>query len=55
MAEHGLITKASAHSFQQTLARLEAALKDKNMTIFARVDHAKGAAAVGLVFVQLPW
>ena len=35
MAVEGLITKASAHSFEDTLARLEAALKDKNMTLFA--------------------
>ncbi len=48
MAEEGLITTASAHSFAETLSRLEAALQDKGMTIFARVDHAAGAASVNL-------
>ncbi len=48
MTEDGLITTASVHEFDKTLARLEAALRDKGMTIFARVDHAEGAAAVGL-------
>jgi uncharacterized protein (DUF302 family) len=28
--------------------RLEAAVKAKGMTLFARIDHAAGAAAVGL-------
>ena len=44
----GLITVASAHSFSETLARFEAALLGTNMTVFARVDHAGGAAAAGL-------
>jgi uncharacterized protein (DUF302 family) len=44
----GLITKASAHSFSETLARFDAALLAMNMTIFGRVDHAGGAAAAGL-------
>jgi uncharacterized protein (DUF302 family) len=48
MAEEGLITSASAHHFAKTLTRLEAALKEKNLTIFARVDHAAGAASVSL-------
>jgi uncharacterized protein (DUF302 family) len=48
MAEEGLITTASAHSFAESLLRLETALHEKGMTIFARVDHAAGAAAVNL-------
>jgi uncharacterized protein (DUF302 family) len=44
----GLITTASAHSFSDTLARFQAALLGANMTVFARVDHAGGAAAAGL-------
>ncbi len=47
MVEDGLITTASAHSFAQTLARLEAAVAEKKLTIFARVDHAAGAASIG--------
>jgi uncharacterized protein (DUF302 family) len=31
-----------------TLDRLEAMLKAKGITVFARIDHAAGAAAVGM-------
>jgi uncharacterized protein (DUF302 family) len=47
-AQEGLITKPSAHSVSVTLDRLEAALKERGLTIFARLDHAAAAAAVGL-------
>ena len=48
MGTDGLITIRSAHGPQDTLARLEAAVKAKGMTVFARIDHAAGAAAAGL-------
>jgi uncharacterized protein (DUF302 family) len=48
MAADGLITLRSKHGPQETMARLEAEVKAKGMTVFARVDHAAGAAAVGL-------
>jgi uncharacterized protein (DUF302 family) len=48
MAEPGLVTKTSLHDFATTLARLTAALEAKGVTIFARIDHAAGAASVGL-------
>jgi uncharacterized protein (DUF302 family) len=48
MAEHGLVTRASVHDFATTLDRLTAALKAKGITVFARIDHAAGAASVGL-------
>ncbi len=48
MVEEGLITKASALTFPETLARLEAALPERGMTLFARVDHAEGAKEVGM-------
>jgi uncharacterized protein (DUF302 family) len=44
----GLVTVPSAHGAAATLDRLEALLKQKGVTVFARVDHAAGAAAVGL-------
>jgi uncharacterized protein (DUF302 family) len=47
----GLITKPSAYSVDTTLDRLEAALKERGFMIFARLDHAAAAAAVGL---QMP-
>jgi uncharacterized protein (DUF302 family) len=47
MAGNGLVTRRSAHDFATTLARLVAALEAKGITIFARIDHAAGAASVG--------
>ncbi len=44
----GLTTLPSAHGAKETMDRLEAAIRAKGMTIFARIDHAAGAAAVGL-------
>lgn len=44
----GLVTKKSAHSVTQTLDRLEGALKDKGIIIFARIDHAAGAKKAGM-------
>lgn len=44
----GLVTIPSKHSVKETIDRLEAAAKAKGMTIFARVDHAGGAAVVGM-------
>ena len=48
MPEIGLITVASAHNVRETMERLLAALTAHNMTVFARVDHAAGAASAGL-------
>lgn len=43
----GLVRLKSAHSPKATLDRLEKLVKEKGMTVFARVDHAAGAAKVG--------
>lgn len=43
----GLVAVESAFAPRETMDRLEAVLKEKGMTIFARVDHAAGAASVG--------
>jgi uncharacterized protein (DUF302 family) len=48
MAIDGLTTIASKHGPQETLDRLEAELEVKGMTVFARIDHAAGAAAAGM-------
>jgi uncharacterized protein (DUF302 family) len=48
MAENGLVTVQSAFSTKETVDRLVAELKAKGMTVFARIDHAAGAAEVGL-------
>lgn len=48
MSEDGLVTVASKFSVKETLDRLEADLKAKNITVFARIDHAAGAASVAM-------
>ena len=44
----GLTTLPSAHGAKETMDRLEAAIRAKGMVVFARIDHAAGAAEVGL-------
>ena len=48
MAADGLITRASMLGAKETMDRLQAEIEAKGMTIFARIDHAAGAAAVGM-------
>jgi uncharacterized protein (DUF302 family) len=44
----GLITLPSPYSVPETLDRLEAILRTKNITVFTRVDHSGEAKKVGL-------
>jgi uncharacterized protein (DUF302 family) len=48
MAQEGLITVASRYTARETLDRLLAALATRQLSVFARIDHAAGAAAAGL-------
>jgi uncharacterized protein (DUF302 family) len=48
MAIDGLTTIASSLGPKQTMDRLEAEIKAKGLTVFARIDHAAGAGQVGL-------
>ena len=48
MAAQGLITIGSIYGPKETMQRLEAEVKAKGMTVFARIDHAAAATAVGL-------
>jgi len=48
MAVDGLTTLPSNRGPKETMNRLEAEVKAKGMTVFARIDHAAGAANVGL-------
>ena len=48
MSEDGLVTIASGFSVKHTIDRLEANLKAKDITVFARIDHATGAASVAM-------
>lgn len=47
LAAEGMIEVKSPHGAKETVDRLESFLKGKEMTIFARIDHAAGAARVG--------
>jgi uncharacterized protein (DUF302 family) len=44
----GLTTIRSHFNHKETLNRLDAAIKAQGMTVFARIDHAAGAAEAGL-------
>lgn len=48
MATDGIITVASKHSVKETIDRLAATVAAKGIAVFARVDHAAGAASVGM-------
>jgi uncharacterized protein (DUF302 family) len=48
MTDTGLVTLPSRHTARDTLERLLAALAARQFTVFARVDHAAGAAEAGL-------
>jgi uncharacterized protein (DUF302 family) len=48
MAADGLVTIRSRHGPGETTSRFLAEVEAKGLTVFARVDHAAGAAAVGL-------
>jgi uncharacterized protein (DUF302 family) len=48
MEVQGLTTVKSSHAPDETMRRLEAAVKAKGLTVFARIDHAGGASAAGL-------
>jgi uncharacterized protein (DUF302 family) len=48
MAGEGVTDRQSRHDPAETMARLQAAVKAKGMTVFAHIDHAAGAAEAGL-------
>jgi len=47
-SEDGLVRVHSAFGVAETADRLDAALRDKGMTVFTRIDHAEGADRAGL-------
>lgn len=47
VASDGLITVKSPHSAKDTMDRLATIVKQHGLKVFARVDHAAGAASVG--------
>ena len=47
IAADGLIAVKSPYSAKETMTRLEDAVKARGLNVFARVDHAAGAAKIG--------
>jgi len=54
-APAGLITRKSALSAEETVERLEREVREKGLTVFAKIDHSGGAREAGLSlrFTQL--
>lgn len=48
LADNGLVKRESAHDAATTADRLVNVLESKGLTIFARINHAAGAAKAGL-------
>ncbi len=48
MAADGLTTIPSHYGAKETADRLEAEIRAKGTVVFARIDHAAGAAQAGL-------
>lgn len=47
-SDHGVVRVRSAHSLEDTVERILAAIKRADMTFFAQIDQQAAAAAVGL-------
>ncbi len=46
-AADGLISIKSPHNAKDTMTRLEELVKQRGLNVFARIDHAAGAAKIG--------
>ncbi|GAB4118482.1 MAG: DUF302 domain-containing protein [Sideroxydans sp.] len=46
-AADGLVAVKSPHPVAATMDRVEALAKQRGLTVFARIDHAAGAASIG--------
>ncbi|HEY4253508.1 MAG TPA: DUF302 domain-containing protein [Roseomonas sp.] len=44
----GVLTQPSRHGFEETLTRLEAAVRQAGLRVFTRLDHAAAAREAGL-------
>ena len=46
-AADGLVSVKSPYSAKETMNRLEELVKKRGLKVFARIDHAAGAASIG--------
>ena len=47
IAADGLVAVKSSFSAKDTMTRMEDVVKQRGLTVFARIDHAAGAAKIG--------
>jgi uncharacterized protein (DUF302 family) len=47
MAADGLVAVKSSFTAKDTMTRMEDVVKQRGLTVFARIDHAAGAARIG--------
>ena len=52
-AADGLVAVKSPHSAVATLDKLESLVEQRGLTVFARIDHAAGAAKIGQTLRQI--
>ena len=50
-ADNTMKTQTSKYNFNDTQTKLEAVLKEKGLTVFAKIDHADGAQKAGLIML----
>lgn len=48
MMENGIVNITSRYPVKETVDRLQTLVRDKGLTVFARVDHGGEAASVGM-------
>jgi uncharacterized protein (DUF302 family) len=48
LSVEGIVTRPSPFSVEETLERLQAAIRARNLTLFAHIDHQAEAERVGL-------
>lgn len=51
MTATGILKRPSRHSVSETINRLEASLKERGITVFARINFSRDAAANGLALL----
>jgi len=47
LADTGVVKKPSAHAVEKTMERLEALVRERGMSVFARIDHRANAESAG--------
>ena len=55
MPDNGIMSVQSHFSAKETIDRLLATLAEKHLIVFARVDHAAGAASIACHCEQPNW